>query len=107
MKLILIFIGQFQHQYATFSKGPTLNSNDTYKAEILLKGPFGDTRNVKVRLRKRKNMELREHIACWHVAKSGMGLISGVPDEYLVSRLYLKGQSGTSIPHKQSGNNIT
>ena len=52
-------------------------------------------------------MELQEHIACWHTAKNGTGLISGVPDEYLVPRLYLKGQIGRSIRNKAVDSDVT
>ena len=104
---IIDILGQFQHQYATFTKGPTLNSNDTYKAEISLRGPLGEAHCAKVHLRRRKNMELQEHIACWHTAKNGTGLLSGVPEDYLVSRLYLKGQNSRSIRHKAVQNDVT
>ena len=52
-------------------------------------------------------MELQEHVACWHTAKNGTGLISGVPEEYLVPRLYLKGQSRRSIPYRATKNDVT
>ena len=105
--LFVRFSGQFQHQTASFLEEPKLNTNDTYKAKLLLEGPLGAFHTAKVHLRRRQNMETREHIPCWHAANNATGLIAGVPEDYLVPRLYLKGDFSPSIASGTALNEVT
>lgn len=106
-------LGQFQHREATIAKGPTLTSKNNYRAVINLEGPTRSLYSVKAHLGKRKNMELSEHISCWHVSNNGLGLIDGAPEQYVVPKLYHRGSqilgfySTLRIPDKSPGYKVT
>ncbi len=84
---------------------------------LLIRGPGGvPAHTAKVHLRRRKNMELREHVGCWHAARNASGLIAGRPEDYLMPRLFLSGKhaaasstNSSSLPRRTTttSNDVT
>lgn len=50
----------------------------------------GSDRNVIAFLGKRRNMDLKEHVPCWHIRNNGRGLLHGHFKDYNVPDVYFK-----------------
>ena len=87
----IIFLGQFLNKHGKIQI-PERDPDPTV-AKLAIRGPRVAPYSVKAKLRRRRNMALKQHVPCWHVGNNAHGLLEGEYTDYLVSRLSYRGQN--------------